>query len=455
MSVSIVGKDGTLVKAAQTGYSNADELTKSIQHISLLKEDITTVLNDTVTNEQVPGALMVNNVMTAAAKNANAYADSAAETAETNAKTHSDENLTTAKGYTDTQVGEAKKFAESAVTDKLDPHIADKSLHVTSDERTSWNDAVATVATKAPTASPALTGVPTAPTAAAGTNDTQIATTAFVAKAVSDGIAASDAMIYKGTIGTGGTITALPTTYNIGWTYRVVSDGTYAGQKCEVGDLISAIVARKGSGNANSDWTVAQTNIDGAITGVKGGTTITATQSGSEITVTHTTVTRKNDTSTAAPAHGGTFTAVKSVTSDAQGHVTGVDTETVTLPAQYSLPTAGSSLGGVKTTSTVSSTSGLTATPIINGIPYYQNTNTTYADIQVTVPTSGYSSNKVTITANSVRSTDNPIYSLVSGAVADYNKITDITTNDKSITVTVSAVPSASFVILLHSVQVR
>ena len=33
----------------------------------------------------------------------------------------------------------------------------------------------------APLASPALTGVPTAPTAAAGTNTTQLATTAFVA----------------------------------------------------------------------------------------------------------------------------------------------------------------------------------------------------------------------------------------------------------------------------------
>ena len=37
----------------------------------------------------------------------------------------------------------------------------------------------------------------------------------------------------------------------------------------------------------------------------------------------------------------------------------------------YSLPTAGSTLGGVKTTSTVSSTIGLTAVPIIDGVPYY------------------------------------------------------------------------------------
>ena len=44
----------------------------------------------------------------------------------------------------------------------------------------------------------------------------------------------------------------------------------------------------------------------------------------------------------------------------------------------YSLPTAGASLGGVKTTSTVTSASGYTPTPIIGGVPYYKDTNTTY-----------------------------------------------------------------------------
>ena len=44
---------------------------------------------------------------------------------------------------------------------------------------------------------------------------------------------------------------------------------------------------------------------------------------------------------------------------------------------KYTLPTASSStLGGVKTTSTVTSTSGLTACPIISGVPYYKDTNT-------------------------------------------------------------------------------
>ena len=40
-------------------------------------------------------------------------------------------------------------------------------------------------AAKAPLASPALTGTPTAPTAGSGTNTTQIATTAFVTAASS------------------------------------------------------------------------------------------------------------------------------------------------------------------------------------------------------------------------------------------------------------------------------
>jgi hypothetical protein len=48
---------------------------------------------------------------------------------------------------------------------------------------------------KAPLASPDLTGVPTAPTATAGTNTTQIATTAFVSGAVSDLVASAPATL--------------------------------------------------------------------------------------------------------------------------------------------------------------------------------------------------------------------------------------------------------------------
>jgi hypothetical protein len=72
-------------------------------------------------------------------------------------------------------------------------------------------------------------------------------------------------MIFKGTIGTNGTITALPATHNAGWTYRVITAGTYAGIKCEIGDLI--ICVTDGTADNNAHWTVAQTNIDGAVIG--------------------------------------------------------------------------------------------------------------------------------------------------------------------------------------------
>lgn len=94
----------------------------------------------------------------------------------------------------------------------------------------------------------------------------------IVNKAYADSlIAANNAMVYKGTIGVGGTheIAAFNSlgTYNVGWTYRVITAGTIKGVVCEVGDLITAIVSRSGSGNVNADWTVVQTNTDGVVIG--------------------------------------------------------------------------------------------------------------------------------------------------------------------------------------------
>lgn len=84
-------------------------------------------------------------------------------------------------------------------------------------------------------------------------------------------LAANDAMIYKGTIGTGGTHTIAAfnalTTYNAGWTYRVIEAGTVRGVVCQVGDMVTVLVDRTGSGNVDADFTVVQTNIDGAVVG--------------------------------------------------------------------------------------------------------------------------------------------------------------------------------------------
>ena len=96
--------------------------------------------------------------------------------------------------------------------------------------------------------------------------------TDLVNKTYADGLfAANDAMLFKGTIGTAGTHTIAAfnalTTYDAGWTYRVIEAGTIRGVVCEIGDLVMVVVDRTGSGNANSDFTVQQTNLDGAVVG--------------------------------------------------------------------------------------------------------------------------------------------------------------------------------------------
>lgn len=80
-------------------------------------------------------------------------------------------------------------------------------------------------------------------------------------------LGANDAMVFKGTLGTGGTITALPTTYSAGWAYKIITAATYAGIVTEIGDLLVAVVDRAGTGNLNADWIVLQTNTDGVVIG--------------------------------------------------------------------------------------------------------------------------------------------------------------------------------------------
>ena len=55
--------------------------------------------------------------------------------------------------------------------------------------------------------------------------------------------------------------------YRAGQTWRVVEDGIYAGQKCEIGDLI--ICVNDYAGNySDDDFIIVQANISGAVTGV-------------------------------------------------------------------------------------------------------------------------------------------------------------------------------------------
>ena len=114
-------------------------------------------------------------------------------------------------------------------------------------------------------ASPVFTGTPTAPTAAGGTNTTQIATTAFVINEIGSKISAAQALRFKGTIGTDGDVTELPVNPTVGDTYVVKAADNFAGEGCEAGDMI--ICVKSGTTTANGDWSVIQRNLDGAVTG--------------------------------------------------------------------------------------------------------------------------------------------------------------------------------------------
>lgn len=73
----------------------------------------------------------------------------------------------------------------------------------------------------------------------ANSTDNDLAT----AKAVNDKInALPEPMIFKGSLGTGGTITDLPaaSASNNGFTYKVITAGTYAGQAADVGDVFTS-----------------------------------------------------------------------------------------------------------------------------------------------------------------------------------------------------------------------
>ena len=73
-------------------------------------------------------------------------------------------------------------------------------------------------------------------------------------------------MIFKGTLGVGGTITELPTasTSNEGYTYKVITDGTYAGQSAKSGDVFvsngSAWVLIPSGDEDNDTWRAIKVN---------------------------------------------------------------------------------------------------------------------------------------------------------------------------------------------------
>ena len=158
----------------------------------------------------------------------------------------------------------AIEFADTAITEGDIPNLpASKITSGTFDSARIPSLAISKISglqdalnVKAPLGSPDFNGTPTAPTAAAGTSTTQIATTAFVQNAV--GTATAGALQYKGTVNAESTITGAA--YKKGWYYVVATAGTYVGKVCEVGDML--IAKQDKTSTPANDWDAIQSNIE-------------------------------------------------------------------------------------------------------------------------------------------------------------------------------------------------
>lgn len=153
-------------------------------------------------------------------------------------------------------------------------------------------------------------------------------------------------MVFKGSLGTGGTITTLPVdgSADKGWTYKVIEAGTYAGQSADMGDTF---ICDSKTADANT-WTLIPSGDEpsGTVTSIQiqasspiniDNSTAITTSGTRTISHANSGVTEGNygDSSAQTPAVGGTF-KVPYVSVNATGHITNINAHNVTMP----VPTA-------------------------------------------------------------------------------------------------------------------
>ena len=235
----------------------------------------------------------------------------------------------------------------------------------------------------------AIPSAVTATTQSAGDNSTKIATTAFVKTAIDN---LPDPMVFKGSLGTGGTITALPVdgSASIGDTYKVITAGTYASQTAKVGDTFICLTK---TSSANT-WELIPSGDEpsGTVTSI----TLKAT---SPIAIDSSSAITTSGTRTLSHANSGvTAGTYRSVTVNATGHVT-AGTNPTTLSG-YGITDAKIASGvitlGSNTITPLTASSTLDATKVSGTLP-----TSTYTDTKNTAGSTDSSSKLFLIGATS------------------------------------------------------
>jgi peptidoglycan hydrolase CwlO-like protein len=166
----------TTISGIQSDVSDLDSsLTSAQSNISTLQSDLSDANSD-ITTLQTNLSTLDTNVDAIDTRVTAAESDiTSLQTSATSASGHA--NATTnVHGIANTADLATKSYADNAKTDAI-------------------TTSATAIALKADIASPALTGTPTAPTATAGTNTTQIATTEFVGTAVANLVASAPAAL--------------------------------------------------------------------------------------------------------------------------------------------------------------------------------------------------------------------------------------------------------------------
>jgi len=157
---------------------------------------------------------------------------------------------------------------------------------------------------------------------------------------------------------------------------------------------------------------------------VTAGTYLTNSGTATAVVIDHDATTRTNNSSSASPGYGASFTAIDSITSNATGHVTVVNTKTVTMPAaeNYSWTLTGDSGSNqdVASGNTVDIAGGTNITTVVGAT----DTLTVNLDDSIslsgslTVGTTGSFTGQVTIPATPVAATDAASKGYVDGLVS-------------------------------------